>query len=224
MGSHGQDFYWWWNIHEQAAVVALSTAPHRLKPVLLKSSGTVGCASSAEAEKVGPAPFLRQGNGRRRPLQKLDEFGLPGGFEEVEAREGDREMEAFGTGAAGIDVEDTVAPVGVGFVGVAGDDDLEAGGFWVEVEVPEVVKDVDRGSGELDDFGKRECFGPRCGVDVPANGVDGSNGSELVEHGGIADVAGVHDGVGAFQSRHSFRTEEAVGVGDDAEEERVHRA
>ncbi len=59
----------------------------------------------------------------------MNEFGLPRRFENVEAGEADRQIEAARSGAAGIDVEDPIAPVGVGFVRVAADYDLKTCGL-----------------------------------------------------------------------------------------------
>src|SRR4029450_8673596 len=64
---------------------------------------------------------------------EIEEIQLPGSFEKVEASEGDGQREAAGAGAAGVDIEDAVAPVGFGFVGVSADDDVVAGGRRIEV-------------------------------------------------------------------------------------------
>ena len=59
--------------------------------------------------------------------RKLYEFNVPGSFGQVETRQRNGQGEAAGAGAARIDVEDAVVPVGPGVVGMAADDDLEAG-------------------------------------------------------------------------------------------------
>ena len=66
-------------------------------------------------------------SGRTLGGRKLYEINMPGSFGQVEARQGDGQGEAAGAGAARIDVEDAVVPVGLGLVGMAADDDLEAG-------------------------------------------------------------------------------------------------
>ncbi len=86
-----------------------------------------------------------------------------------------------------------------GLVSVAADDDVEAGGFWVGVEVLKIVQDVDRDILEFDDSGERKGRGPGLGVHVAANGEDGCDGFELVEDSRIADVARMNDGLGAFE-------------------------
>ena len=80
-----------------------------------------------------------------------NEFGLPGRLGQVEAGQAYRQSEATRTGAAWIDVEDAVAPVRVGFVRVAGDDDLNARGVRVEVKVFEIVQGVNGGQSEVHD-------------------------------------------------------------------------
>ena len=62
-----------------------------------------------------------------------------------------------------------------GLVGVAGDDDGNAGGFWGEVEVVDGVKHVEEAAAELEDFGGGEEGAGAVGVDVAADGGDGSD-------------------------------------------------
>jgi hypothetical protein len=109
-------------------------------------------------------------------LCEIEEIRLPGSFEKVEASEGEGQRETAGAGAAGVDIEDAVAPVGFGFVGVSADDDVVSGGRRIEVEFLKIVEDVDRNVVECDDFGQREGGGPGCGVHVAAHGEDRSDG------------------------------------------------
>jgi hypothetical protein len=153
---------------------------------------------------------------------EMQDLGLPRRLVELQARDGDRQAEALCTGAAGVNVQDAVMPVGFGLVSVAADDDVEAGGFRVEVELFKIVQDVDRDILEFDDCRERKGRGPGLGVHVPANGEDGRDGFELVEDGRAADVTCVNDGLRAFERGESFGAEETVGIGDDAEEERFH--
>jgi hypothetical protein len=152
----------------------------------------------------------------------MQEFTLPRRLEELEVCDGDRQVEALWTSAAGVDVQDAIMPVGFGFVSVTADNDVEAGGFRVEVELFKIVQDVDRDILKFDDCGERKGRGPGFGVHVAANGEDGCDGFELVEDGGVADVACVNDSLGAFERGERFGAEQTVGIGDDAEEKRFH--
>jgi hypothetical protein len=152
----------------------------------------------------------------------MQDLGLPRRLVELEARDGDRQAEALWTGAARIDVEDAIMPVGFEFVSVAADDDLEAGAFRVQVELRKIVQDVDRDILEFDDCRERKARGPGLGVHVAANSENGCYGFELVENGRTADVACVNDSLGAFERAQSLGAEETVGIGDDAEEKRFH--
>ena len=60
---------------------------------------------------------------------------------------GDGEVEAARAGAAGVEVEDALAVVDGGFVGVAVEDDCDAGGLGFEVQVVEGVEHVDQAAG-----------------------------------------------------------------------------
>ena len=119
---------------------------------------------------------------------------MPRGFGEVEASYGDGQGEAAGAGAAGVYIEDAFVPAGAGFMGVARDDDVEAGDFGAEVELAEVVEDVDQDVLDADDFGGWQGSSPRFGVHIAADGHNWSDGFELIEDGGIPDIASVDDG------------------------------
>jgi hypothetical protein len=129
-----------------------------------------------------------------RGRQEVEKFGLPGGFEEVQASYGDGQGETARPSAAGVDIEDAFVPAGVRFMRVTRDDDLEACDFGAEVELAEVVKDVDQDLFDADDFGGGQGFSPRFGVHIAADGHDRSDGFELIEDGGIPDVASVDNG------------------------------
>lgn len=76
---------------------------------------------------------------------------------------------------------------------------------------------------QLDGCGERKGGGPGIGVHVAAYGEDWCDGFELVEDCRVADIAGMNDDVRAAQRGQSFRTEKAVGIRDEAQEERVHQ-
>ena len=84
-------------------------------------------------------------------------------------------MEATRTSAAGIEVEDAIAFELVRLVSVAGDDEVKAGGFGLQIQVVEIVKNVEDGMVGFDDGGKGQLRGPRVGVHIAANGKDRSN-------------------------------------------------
>jgi hypothetical protein len=147
--------------------------------------------------------------------QQGDDFG--GGFACVEAEQGvgDGEVEAAGAAASGVEVEDALAVLDAWLVGVAVEDDAEAGGLGLDVEVGKVVEHVDEAAAELEGFGGGEVGAGAVAVDVAANGGDGSNVAEGFEDVGVADVAGVEDVVDAREEREKLWAEEAVGVGED---------
>ena len=76
-----------------------------------------------------------------------EDFGLRLGVVDAEEGVGDGEVEAAGAGAAWIEVEDALAVLGGGFVGVAVEDDSDAGGFGFEVQLVEGVEHVDQAAG-----------------------------------------------------------------------------
>ena len=101
-----------------------------------------------------------------------ENFG--GGVAVLDAEEGagDGEGEAAGACAAGVEVQDAVAVLDGGLVGVPVEDNADACGLGVEVEVVEGVKDVDEAAGELDGLGGGKEGAGAVGVDVAADGGD----------------------------------------------------
>ncbi len=98
-------------------------------------------------------------------------------------------MEAAGTCAAGIDVEDAVFFVLSRLVGMAEEDDVNSGGGRLEVEIADVVDEVERGGGGFDDFCLPQFCRPGRGVYIPANRHDRREFSQFIENFGFADVA-----------------------------------
>ncbi len=154
--------------------------------------------------------------------RELDELDLPGSLEQVDAGDGDRKVEASGTGATGVDVENVLLPIFVWPMGVTGDDNGDFGEFWVEVDVVQIVEQVDERAFEFDGLAERELRGPVIAVGIAANGEYRSEGFELAEDSEVADVTRVNNEIRSAQGVDSFRAKQAVGVGDDAEEERRH--
>ena len=85
----------------------------------------------------------------------------------------------------------------------------------------EGVDEVEEVAAELDSFGGGELGAGAVGVDVAADGGDGGDLAEGVEDVGVADVAGVEDVVDAAERGEGFGAEEAVGVGEDADEHKA---
>lgn len=108
-------------------------------------------------------------------LPEVDEFGLPGSLKKIEAREAYRQREAARPGATWVDIKDAVAPVRLWLVRVAANDYLKAVGFWVQIKLLEIVKNIDGNTFESDPFCERQGLAPRFGVHVAADGVERRN-------------------------------------------------
>lgn len=154
----------------------------------------------------------------REGLEEGEDGWGQGVLFDAEVGEGDGEVEAAGACAAWVEVEDVVAGFGGGLVGVAADDGGEAGGGGVQVEVVDGVDEVEEGAVELDDVGWGQVGAGAVGVDVAADGGDGGYGAEGAEDLDVADVAGMENMIDAVEGGDGLGAEEAVGVGDDADE------
>lgn len=106
---------------------------------------------------------------------EADDFG--GGLAVLDAEEGvgDGEVEAAGTGAAGVQVEDSVVVLDGGLVGMAAEDDADACCLRIQIQIFERVNHVDEAAGEFDGLSRWEGGAGAVGVDVAADGGDGSD-------------------------------------------------
>jgi hypothetical protein len=134
----------------------------------------------------------------------------------------DWKLEAAGAAGAGVEIEHAFFCDEIWDVGVAVEDCGEFCRCRVEVESLEVVEhvDVEAGVGRVldeHDFGFGQLAAEAFPVDVSANGGDGSDFGEFGQYRGIADVADMQYAVDALEGGSDFRTEEAVGIGDDSE-------
>ena len=97
------------------------------------------------------------------------------------------------------------------------DDDVEARGRRVEIDVVETVQDIDGRAVQLH-YLDRGQLGANAGVvDVAADGSQRRNFRKRTENVGISDISGVKDVVDAIQRRHHLRPQEAMCVRDDAD-------
>src|SRR5271166_1786166 len=97
----------------------------------------------------------------------------------------------------------------------------ESGGFRLQVELSEIMQHVDRHSASFDDLGHGQKARPALSVDVAA---DRGHRSDLLEHFEnfeSSNVAGVEDAVGAAQGCDGLGPQQAVCVGDYAEDKWV---
>lgn len=148
--------------------------------------------------------WIQQGNQAR-----FDAIGLY-----LEDRQRDWQLETPRAGAAGVYVETVTAPFDAGFVGMAGDDELDT-----RIEIGGDIGDIvdEEGCPAIEGEGQEvgEVFGPLAiEVVVAAHGVDGGDFGQLGEDVRVADVAGVDDLVTALERGEGFGAEEVVGVGD----------
>lgn len=102
-----------------------------------------------------------------------------------------------------------------GLMSVAGNDRIEAGGSWFEVQFAEIVEHVKTGTGGLDDGGQRELQRPTLSIDIAADGKDGGDGFQLGENFRRANIAGMDDEMDATQGEQGLGAKKPVGIGND---------
>jgi hypothetical protein len=129
----------------------------------------------------------------------------------------DGQAESARAGASRVDVQHPVALLDRGPVRVAGDDDLHARGDGLEVDLGKVVDHVDEDPAEAKELAFAQAGGPGAAIVVAAHGRDRGDGAKGLQHRGVADVAAVDDVVAAPEEGEDFRTQQAVGVGNEAD-------
>src|ERR1700728_2257931 len=124
-----------------------------------------------------------------------------------------RKVEAPGSGAARIDVQDAPARGNDGTVGVSGNHHIDAFLRRIEVELLHIVQHEDAGPSELD---AQRGWGRACPgiatIVIPPHGVDRCEGAQLLEHGSRADVSGMNDAIDACERLLRLRAQQSVRV------------
>jgi hypothetical protein len=93
----------------------------------------------------------------------------------------------------------------------------KSSGFWLEIQLCQIVQHIDGNTAQLKHFGFRQLERPRSFVDVAAHGYNRRDGGEFFEDLGRAYIPGVNDVFGATQGFEGLRAQQAVRVGDDAD-------
>ena len=136
-------------------------------------------------------------------------------------RHADRQPEPPRPGRAGIEVENAAGPLDPGPVRVAGDDRPDPRLRRVAVELLAVVQHQDLLPGELDSDLLGIHARPVRRIHVASDRGDRRDPRQRLDDSGPADVAGMDDVIGPGESLDRLGPEEAVGVGDDADPQRL---
>jgi hypothetical protein len=135
-----------------------------------------------------------------------------------ERRKRDRQPEAPPSRAAGIQVENAADRVDLRYVGMPGNDHIDAGA-GIDLQRLQVVQNVDRLSRQAHEFGAGVFPGPVAAVDVSTDGGDGRDPAKRVDDLGMPDVAGVNDVIDARQASFRLGPQQAVRIRNDSNTE-----
>jgi len=106
---------------------------------------------------------------------------------------------------------------------MAKDHHAESGGFRLQIETCQIMQHIDRDAAHLDDFDVCEFARPRGLVNVAANGRHRRDRAQSIENLGRAYVARVNDVLRPAQGFQCFGTKQAVGIGNDANDDEILR-
>ena len=123
------------------------------------------------------------------------------------------QTESARAGAAGVEEEHAVANVRQRLMRVATDNAIDI--RRSSLQFANVVNKEEFLSGSFHGESSGKFARPGFDVDVPANGMDGSDLLQLVEDRRIADVSGMQNQFASAQCGHGLRAKEAVSVRDD---------
>jgi hypothetical protein len=129
----------------------------------------------------------------------------------------DRQAKPAWSGAAWIDIENTIPPLHGGLVGVPGHDDVHARSAGIKIHLSDVVQRVEKKFTQLHKLGIGQQLGPGTFVVVPANGRDGRQSRQLGKDSGVPDVAAVDDVITTAKKGDRLRPEQPMCVGDEAD-------
>ena len=107
---------------------------------------------------------------------------------------------------------------------MAVDDRGQAGGGGVQVQGEEFVEDVEVDAPHFHHPGLGEARGPVAPVGVAPDRVHRGEALKLAQKARVADVPGVDDEFHALQGLDGFGPQQAVGIGDDADEMFSHKS
>lgn len=101
---------------------------------------------------------------------------------------------------------------------MAADDHFESGGFGLQIELGQIVDDVNRDADQFNRVGFWQLLRPFFFVDVPTNSSNRSDRLQLLENFGRPHVSCMDDVLGVTQRLECFRSKQAMGIGDYADE------
>jgi hypothetical protein len=120
--------------------------------------------------------------------------------------------------AARIQVKHSIAHLLFGNVTVAADHNRESSRFGLEVQLLQIMQHIDGNTAQLNHLSFRQLATPGRFIDVSTHGGDGTNRGKLLEDIGRADIPGMNDVLGPAQRFDCLRAQQAMRVGDDADE------
>jgi len=153
---------------------------------------------------------------------KFVEDGSQAAGRDVERRERDRQSEAPRARASGIQVEHAPERFHLRCMGMAGDYYVDAERDGIDPQGLEIVHDENGPAAEANEFGVGIFAGPVAGIHVSPYCRDRRDPPKRNDDFGTSDIAAVNDVIHASQTALRFRSQQAVGVRDDADGER-HR-
>src|SRR5580658_996532 len=154
---------------------------------------------------------------------QMQKFGSHSAIFQDDFADTHRQFESSWTGAAGIEIEDSVARLLFGNVTMAADHGRKSGRFGLEVQPRQIVQHVDGNAAQFKHCGFRQLARPHALIDVAAHRSHMCNVGKLFENLRRADIPGMNDVIGSAQGFDGLRAQQAVRVRDNADQDGRHR-
>ena len=155
------------------------------------------------------------------PRQNLNNFRRSFAVLHCIRPDGHRQPKSSRPGAARIEIQHAILRFLLGHMGMPVNHNRKSRRLRFQIKLVQIVQHVDRDAADFEHIRGRNLARPGLAIHVAANRGDRRNLCQLFQNGRIADVAGMNDVVGAAQSGKSLRTKQAVGIGNDADDEHL---
>src|SRR6516164_6195374 len=136
---------------------------------------------------------------------------------QIQCRQGDRQVETAWPSTSRIEIEHPTPGLNQRAMRMAGNNHVDPTRRWIELQVVDVMKDIDRVVAKPDRLCIRIIVRPRPIIDIPPNCDDRRNPAESVDDLGAADVTGMDDVGHAGQPLLGFGTQESVCIRDNSD-------
>jgi len=175
------------------------------------------CSTTGPRSRKAQSDSLRSACLRLSTTDKMMKQGLGTAGRQIQRRQGDRQVETAWPSTSWIEIEHPTGGLNQRAMRMAGNNHVDPTRRWIESQVVDVMKDIDRVVAKPDRLCIRIIVRPGPVIDIPPNCDNRRNPAESVDDLRAADVTGMDDVGHADQPLLGFRTQEPVCIRDNSD-------